>query len=41
MKGKIVFKEFARGDMFLIRVGNDYSAKVIVGFTKGNANGTV
>ena len=30
------FKEFARGDV-LIRVGsNDYSAKVIVGFTKGN-----
>ena len=30
------FKKFARGDV-LIRVGsNDYSAKVIVGFTKGN-----
>lgn len=30
------FKEFARGDV-LIRVGsNDYYAKVIVGFTKGN-----
>ena len=30
------FKEFARGDV-LIRVGNnDYSAKVIVGFTAGN-----
>ena len=30
------FKEFARGDV-LIRIGNnDYSAKVIVGFTKGN-----
>ena len=30
------FKEFARGDV-LIRVGsNDYSSKVIVGFTKGN-----
>lgn len=30
------FKEFARGDV-LIRVGNnDYSAKVIVGFTSGN-----
>ena len=30
------FREFARGDV-LIRVGgNDYSAKVIVGFTSGN-----
>ena len=30
------FKEFARGDVFLKIGGRDYSAKVIVGFTKGN-----
>jgi len=31
------FKEFARGDVLLRIGGNDYTAKVIVGFTTGNA----
>ncbi|MEI3026895.1 MAG: hypothetical protein V8T30_00010 [Ruminococcus sp.] len=36
MIGKIVLRNIARGDVLIWVGSNDYSAKVIVGFTKGN-----